>query len=319
MRGPFLLFDKSSLESLNFDEAVMLDNFFASVITPLFFVECLADLEKKPRSKSTPEQLVGSLADRTPENGILSIHHLDILRFELVGNASMLRMKGGPFPAGAQALQLGDSKGMVFLPTREQEAMRRWQDRDFLEVERRIARKWRRALTAIDLKVRSSAVVAEAWPHFRTPKTLQDARDMAATIIDNTDPKWLLGFGIELLGLPDMRQQAVDAWIGQRRPALRERFPYFVFMLSIDLFFCLVLQTQLLSNIKESHQIDLAYLYYLPFCAVFTSKDNFHVDIVPLFLQPDQTFVNGRELKADMNKLVERYLAIVVPRNQTGQ
>ena len=111
----------------------------------------------------------------------------------------------------------------------------------------------------------------------------------------------------------------MDAWIGQRRPALRERFPYFVFMLSIDLFFCLVLQTQLLSNIKESHQIDLAYLYYLPFCAVFTSKDNFHVDIVPLFLQPDQTFVNGRELKADMNKLVERYLAIVVPRNQTGQ
>jgi hypothetical protein len=42
----FLIFDKSSLESLNLDEAVMLDNFFMSNITPLFFVECLADLEK---------------------------------------------------------------------------------------------------------------------------------------------------------------------------------------------------------------------------------------------------------------------------------
>ena len=65
-QGPSLIFDKSSLESLNLDEAVLLDNFYSSVITPIFFVECLADLEKNMRSKSTPEQLVGSLADRTP-------------------------------------------------------------------------------------------------------------------------------------------------------------------------------------------------------------------------------------------------------------
>jgi hypothetical protein len=61
-QGPCLIFDKSSLESLNLDEAVMMDNFYMSAITPLFFVECLADLEKSIRSNSTPEQLVGSLA-----------------------------------------------------------------------------------------------------------------------------------------------------------------------------------------------------------------------------------------------------------------
>ena len=54
--GPVLIFDKSSLESLNLDEAVLLDNFYRSNSTPLFFVECLADLEKSIRSKSTPEQ-----------------------------------------------------------------------------------------------------------------------------------------------------------------------------------------------------------------------------------------------------------------------
>ena len=53
-QGPSLIFDKSSLESLNLDEAVMMDNFYMSAITPLFFVECLADLEKAIRSKSTP-------------------------------------------------------------------------------------------------------------------------------------------------------------------------------------------------------------------------------------------------------------------------
>ena len=45
--GPIIIFDKSFLQSLNVDEAVWLDNFFLTVITPLFFVETLADLERK--------------------------------------------------------------------------------------------------------------------------------------------------------------------------------------------------------------------------------------------------------------------------------
>jgi len=72
-------------------------------------------------------------------------------------------------------------------------------------------------------------------------------------------------------------------------------------------FFCLVIPTQLLRNVKESHQIDLAYLYYLPFCSVFTSTDRFHAQIVPLFLNPRQTFVNGIELKEDLKKLDDYY------------
>jgi hypothetical protein len=84
--GPSLIFDKSSLESLNLDEAVLMDNFYMSNITPLFFVECLADLEKEIRSKSTPEQLVGSLADRTPEyQSNPNAHHMAILSAELAG------------------------------------------------------------------------------------------------------------------------------------------------------------------------------------------------------------------------------------------
>ena len=105
MQRPYLIFDKSSLESLNIDEAVLLDTFFSCVITPIFFVECLADLEKEMRSKSTPEQLVGSLADRTPEyESCVTLHHLDVLSWELTGKFSLLRLKGGPFVAGAKSV-----------------------------------------------------------------------------------------------------------------------------------------------------------------------------------------------------------------------
>jgi hypothetical protein len=66
----------------------------------------------------------------------------------------------------------------------------------------------------------------------------------------------------------------------------------------------------MLKNVKASHQIDLAYLYYLPFCAVFSSRDNFHVQVAPLFMHPAQQFVHGDDLKADLKKLDELYLRL---------
>jgi hypothetical protein len=155
-QGPYLIFDESSLERLNFDEAVMLDNFYSTVITPIFFVDCLADLEKGVRSNSTPQQLVGSLADRTPEYECsVTVHHLDLLRSELTSQFNLIRVRGGPFVAGGKSVQLGDRKGMIFQQTKEQEAMQRWTAREFLAAERGIAKWWRRSLTSID----SDAVV----------------------------------------------------------------------------------------------------------------------------------------------------------------
>ena len=62
MTGPSLIFDKSVLQALNPDEAMWLDNFYITNITPLFFVETLADLEKEVQAGRTPEQVVGNLA-----------------------------------------------------------------------------------------------------------------------------------------------------------------------------------------------------------------------------------------------------------------
>ena len=130
---------------------------------------------------------------------------------------------------------------------------------------------------------------------------------MAYTIIDNMDPEWLIAFGLNLLGAPETIEYVSSDWMHRRRPPIREHLPYFVFMLTINIFFCLARPTQLLRNVKASHKIDLAYLYYLQFCSVFTSKDNFHAEIVPLFLISEQTFVNGIELKNDLVKLVAHY------------
>jgi hypothetical protein len=317
-QGPSLIFDKSSLESLNLDEAVLMDNFYMSTITPLFFVECLADLEKKIASKSTPEQLVGSLADRTPESqSYPNVHHMTVLNAELGRQFDLSTVFGRVMLAGGQPVQLGDRKGFVFRQSPEAEALERWTKRQFLEVERNIAKGWRRSLTRVNFDAMVKAVMAELG-HWRKPKTLADAKQIADTIIDYMDPEWLLRFGLDLLGVPEATDWVIEDWTAGRRPPLRDHVPYFVFMLTINIFFCLVLPTQLLRNVKASHQVDLAYLYYLPFCSVFTSKDTFHAQIVPLFLGPNQTFVNGVDFKEDLKKLNAYYSALPEDVLKTG-
>jgi hypothetical protein len=306
-QGPSLIFDKSSLESLNLDEAVMMDNFYMSTITPLFFVECLADLEKAIRSKSTPEQLVGSLANRTPDvQGYPNAHHLHILQAELHRHFDFKNVMGRVALAGGRRVQLGDKQGVVYQQSEEAEALMRWSRREFLEVERDIAKRWRRSLTAVDFKAMVTGV-SEAIGPWRLPKSLADAKQIADTVINCLDPEFLLRFGLDLLGASQATEWVVDDWKERRRPNVREHVPYFVFLLTINIFFCLVLPTQLLRNVKASHQVDLAYLYYLPLCSVFTSKDNFHAQIVPLFLGPMQDFVNGIDFKEDMRRLVAHY------------
>jgi hypothetical protein len=317
-QGPSLIFDKSALESLNLDEAVLLDNFYRSNITPLFFVECLADLEKAIRSRSTPEQLVGSLALRTPESqSCATAHHTKVLSAELAREFDLTQVLERPMVPYGQPVQLGDKKGIVFRLSPEEESLQRWIYHEFLEVERGFAKQWRKALLRVNHDDLVETIMAGIG-HWRQPKSLEDAKLMADYIIDNMDPEWLIGFGLELLDLPEATQFVRDDWTAKRKPPIRQQLPYFSFMLSINIFFALIIQTQLLRNIKQSHQIDLAYLYYLPFCSVFTSKDRFHAQIVPLFLNPRQTFVNGEEMKQDLARLVELYSSMPADVLRTG-
>jgi len=67
--GPFILFDKSFLQSLTEDESLWFGHFFSPIVCPLFYVETLADLEKDMGDRRTPEQEVRIIARKFPEHG----------------------------------------------------------------------------------------------------------------------------------------------------------------------------------------------------------------------------------------------------------
>lgn len=78
------LFDKSFLQSLSIDESVWFDHFFEPNVCPYFFVETLADLEKRTGSRD-PEEEVRIIADKFPDKeGIPNAYHKELCLNEMI-------------------------------------------------------------------------------------------------------------------------------------------------------------------------------------------------------------------------------------------
>jgi hypothetical protein len=309
MFGPILIFDKSTLQSLNVDESLWLDNFYITNITPLFFIETLADLKKEMRAGKTPEQLVGNLAFKTPDTGCyINVYHHKLIYGELSGQQA-IEMSGRPIISGGQAKKLGNETGIFSPEPPEVEAFKRWQKHQFLEVEHMFAKEWRDSLKLISSK-ESYEVSRQIFKDVAIPKTLEELKILVDAIVNNSDQEQILRYGLLMIGvLPSAQKEIITRWKKLGKKNIKKFAPYFSYILSIDLFFHLGNIGNLFFNFRHSqtHKIDLAYLYYLPFCKIFVSNDNFHINIVPLFLKPDQTFIKGTDFKEDLAKIDQYY------------
>lgn len=305
--GPIIIFDKSTLQSLSVDEACWLDNFFRPNITPLFFVETMADLEKEVARGRTPEQVVGNLAEKTPVMGSLpNTHHSGLFIGSLLGH----EVKTRRFPVIGKGTQVttGDQRGVLFKEPPEMEALKRWQKGEFLAVERLFAKAWRRALSVVDFE--------ESYRGFQRlfsvggkPRTLAEVKAFVERLLNESEHReMILRLGCGLLGVPgDLQEQIFRRWQAEGTPRLPDFAPYACHVVSVELFFYLGLASDLISRERPSNKIDLAYLYYLPFSMVFASNDKLHARVVPLFLHEDQEFINGMDLKTDLKKLDDYY------------
>jgi len=305
--GPVIIFDKSVLQGLNKDEAMWLDNFYLSNITPLFFIETLADLEKQVGRGRTPEDVVGNLAYKTPDMSAKpNAHHLTLLEGELFANAKLDMQYGRPHVPGGKRVELDGKTGVIFQQSPEEEAFSRWQRGEFLNVERLQAKSWRKFLSNIDLKYYYDFF--QRFFPISKPKTLGGVKRLVDFYLDESEVEETLVFGLLFLGLtPESSTQILQKWRAAGKPNIKEFAPYFYHMLSVDFFFYTAMAADLISKERPSHKIDLAYLYYLPFCTVFSSSDKLHATLVPYFLRENQTFVPGQELKEDLTKLDVHY------------
>jgi hypothetical protein len=302
--GPILLFDKSVLQSLTVDEAVWLDTFYYPRITPLFFTETLADLEKEVQKGRSPEDVVGNLAEKTPIGGAINVHHHTLSANELLGYP--LKLRHGPVVPGGNPVNTRDGRrAVVYDSPPEAAALSRWQARDFLEVERQFARSWRNALSGIDLDAlfRQGRDIIKRTGR---PRDLAAVKAAASALLEKPGSRFVADT-LEAYKPEDLGRLVMERWRSQGSPPIKEFAPYTAHMLLVDLFFCIGLGSDLIGRERPTNKIDIAYLYYLPFCMAFTSRDNLHERTAPLFLDAGQVFIRGDDLKADLTKLDIHY------------
>lgn len=319
MQGPSLIFDKSALQCLSFDEAVWLDNFYRCNITPLFFIETLADLEKEVAAGRTPEQVVGDIANKTPDwQSIANVRHTAVLWGELSGKHVVDFTMGRPTLGSGQPLMLNGQMGMFYRESQEEEALRRWQNREFLDIERQIAKQWRRGLSNVNPAEFASSM--SRLLQGRKPTSFGEAKTIADEIIDLWEQQFALTLGLALVGVPkDFGSEVLKGWAAMGKPRLRDAYPYFCHVFGVDLTFYFATGSQLVRGAsRPSNIVDIAYLYYLPFCCVFASGDRLHNNLAPLFMRPFQTFLTAQELKQEMKRLNEHYSALPEDTLRTG-
>jgi hypothetical protein len=300
--GPITIFDKSTLQSLNVDEAALFGQFYRVNLTPLFFVETLADLEKRVREGQTPDQVVGTIARKTANlTADPNIHLQQLVIADLLGYD--VRLDGRPHLAGGRPVQTGDRQGLVYEQAPELEALNRWQRHQFLQIERGMARGWRESLQRQKLPKMN---VKEMFRDIPRPRTLGEVKAYAEMFVRQRGRPF--ASALDLLRVHPIDRAAVfQRWLDAGAPPLATFAPYAAYVATVQLFFRLAVSLDLISGDRPSNSADIAYLYYLPFCMIFTSNDKLHAKTAPLFLGPNQEFVVGTELKADLRRLDEYF------------
>lgn len=305
---PSIIFDKSTLQSISHNESVWLDQFYIPVITPIFFVETLADLEKETRHGRTPESLVGDLAYKTPEMWCIHVLHSTLINDELL---TWNEIKfGRPYPAWAKTVRLGKDLGTIVMETDEIKALSRWQAWEFIELERNYAKAWRRSLQ--NRPVHSWDILEKEilWK-FHKPKTLLELKRIIDEIMLSRQNEEWLELCLSLMHIRhEIRQIALQRWSSDKGKILASFSPYFAYVTTVNLVFNLWTSLWLFTQYPhaETQHIDISYLYYLPFINIFVSHDKFHKWVVPIFLREDQTFINWEDFKNDLSGINAHYM-----------
>lgn len=305
--GPITLFDKSLLQGLSLDESVWFDRFFTSVVCPVFYVETLGDLGKEgSRLGAAENAVVKDVAQKFPEmGGSPCASHGDIAVADLLGHHVPL---DGRIPrSGGRPVK----SGTVYEPGPEELAFGRWQQGKFQDVERIAAAAWRRTLSELDLDkvardLRSTGVDG------KTCNSLEQARALADDVVSKaTDVMTVLSLASTFLHIPGhLHGPIIDAWKREGRRPLKTFAPYAAHVVTVELFFHFALAAHLIASNRPSNRIDIAYLFYLPFCTLFVSSDNLHRRTARPFLRPDQEFVWGLDLKAGLKAINAHFTGV---------
>lgn len=235
-----------------------------------------------------------------------NVHHSRLCIEDLAGHH--IQMRRCVVMNGGRSVKRDGHEGVIFDESPEADALSRWSRGSFRDVERAHARGWREGLAALDLEA-MSAPFSSLLGRENRPRSLRDIKAMVDRLVGaSAHAEAILGFALATLSVPyELWPMIYGRWQSEGRPPLKTFAPYAAHVLSVDMFFSIALALGHIAKARASNRADIAYLYYLPFCMVFTSMDKLHARAVPLFLNADQRFVWGADMKAELRRLDDHF------------
>ncbi len=307
--GPTVVYDKSAMQLLSKEEARWFTHFFRGVITPVFLIESLSNLAKEYPDKRDVNKVVAAMAAKAQDMGSLpNVPHTELIEMNLRGYE--VEMRGVPLVGGGQKVQADNGKWGWFIDeTPEEKALRRWQSGDFDEADRAQAAGWRITSKSFDLQALARSMKPSKQQKANIAGlTLTDLKRSVDIFFEDPSAQFrTLTSAFEAFDVDDTTQAEIKRkWIELGRPHISAFAPYAYYSLRLTTTFLAGVSFRIIPE-RPTNIIDLQYLYYLPFCQVFTSGDKLHRELAPLFMRPKQHFIWAQDLKKALVEFVAYY------------
>lgn len=131
-----IIIDKSTFQSLNFEELYRLCCYYKHIITPVLTMEILGDLKKEVQEGKPPSsERVKDFANKLfPMETIVNSHYKDILKSELLGTPVSLDGRPHVDIKKAVASESG-MKGFIIKESEEEKSIYKWREGNFTEAD----------------------------------------------------------------------------------------------------------------------------------------------------------------------------------------
>ena len=310
--GPFILVDKSFLESLNPEEAMALNRHYCVFLCPVLLREILGNLVK---ANFTPDEaLTRVIALAAKADGISSyvFHDASVMILADLLHSPVKLQPGALRYGNKEVIGPDGSRGVIIRQTKEELMLQRWTTGLFTEKDLQIAKKHNSELDEYDLPG-SQQEMQKLYPENKNVKSLEDIALMYDRRCVTDDLEWvkIKAAGMYVPLSTDEIDTLKTKWETEGRPDFRHFAKYANYCGRVFAIYFLGITAELvLAGKKHKTLIDILYFLYLPFVQIFCSGDNFHRDHFKFFAREDQRFIWGPDLKKDLKNIVSYHKAL---------
>lgn len=306
MRGLRITLDKSAVFGLNNEEVDSLDRYFFQVVPSILVNEILADLTKEADPK-IPNKIAAHTY-RVSGNHGLTLDYRTRLANSLLGRENPM---DGRFLASRETIvrtASGSIAAIVETPL-EDAILARWERREFTDEERVLARRFRQRMERpLNTKLYLDNI-AKAGLSFNAPRSDEELIKLVNDLLANRKllPRFFAILAWDFGVPPNSLNEVTKRWYKEGRKPFEEFAPYAFFCLKANFMWHLSLTNPQLfkTDKKMNDRKDLQYCYYLPNTEIFATRDDKQLRLMAAFIRPDQSLINGDDLKRDLRKISE--------------